>query len=219
MISLFSDTKSKNAPIKQEIIFVIGGPGSGKGTHSAILEKTKGYCHISSGDLVRNILAGKAEGSAENQKHNMIRETIKNGQLLDDQMIIDMVHEEIKKHPDAPGFLIDGCPRTMKQLGLFEKLIKPCDKALFFDVSDEEMKKRVLARGQEQKRADDNEVTMAKRLDVYKKETLPIVEYLEKYRPTAFKRINSTGTIEDVSAQVMQAMTDAPVAQKRAFAS
>ncbi len=189
----------------QEIIFVMGGPGSGKGTHCKRLEEKTAYHHISTGDLVRSIVK-EAAGQPDSNTVKMIRDTIKKGELLDDKMIIDLVAEEMKRYPHAAGFLIDGCPRTLNQLALFEKTICPCDKVMYFNTSEEVMKQRMLHRGEVEHREDDNEVTIAKRIRVYNELTIPVIQQLKATKGGAFITIDSSGSMEEVSESVEAAM-------------
>lgn len=204
--------KSTRSPlnVRQEIIFVVGGPGSGKGTHCANLVEKMGYHHISTGDLVRNIIKDDAE-QHDNPDINRIRETIKSGELLDDQMIMDILKNEIQQHPRVAGFLIDGCPRTIAQLKMFEEQIKACNKVLYFDTTEEIMKQRILKRGLIEGREDDNEETAGKRIKVYRERTLPVVEELKKQKGAVFHHIDSSGTIEEVSQLVNSIVKAKPV--------
>lgn len=200
----------KPSNIKQEIIFVIGGPGSGKGTHCARLVENKGYVHLSTGDLVRNFL-NDSNSEDENPTIKLFRDTIKSGGLLDDEMIITLLRHEMSKYPRALGFLIDGCPRTLNQVRLFEEQIKPCNKVLYFDTTEEIMKQRILKRGLTEQREDDNEVTALRRIQVYRDKTLPVVEYLRKTKGSIFKHIDSSGALEEVSRIVDETMRVNPI--------
>src|SRR3990167_2563664 len=184
----------KRGMIMREMVFVMGGPGSGKGTQCKILEKSKGYHHISTGDLVRKMLNEHKEAEIQN-----IRLATQQGTLLDDRMIILLVKDEISKHPDAPGFLIDGCPRTFEQAALFEKEIQCCDRILFFDVSEKTMRERMLHRGETESREDDHPATIEKRLKIYQEKTIHVIDSFKENRHSVFHKIDASGTVEGVA--------------------
>lgn len=199
----------QQAIARQQMIFVIGGPGSGKGTHCELLVKEEDYVHISSGDLVRAILNEPDRPTmAENVRalRAHIREVILNGGLLPGRFIVDLVLHEIQNHPHAKGFLIDGCPRTIEQANIFHAKIKPCDLILFFDTSEAVMKQRMEKRREAEHRLDDNDDTFNKRLATYREETLPMVDHLKTRYPHIFRRIDSSGSVEDVARAVTHAI-------------
>jgi adenine phosphoribosyltransferase len=194
---MFSTSQAKS---KAEVIFVIGGPGSGKGTHCAHLQNDKGYHHISTGDLVRDLLSDTSEQNAD------IRSKMQRGELLDDAMITEILAAEMQKYPDVKTFLIDGYPRTMGQLELFEKNIKPCDKVLFFDAPEEILKSRLLERADVEHRDDDNEAAITRRLKGYQEKTLPVIQELAKSKADKFIHLDTSGTFAETTAIVNQAV-------------
>jgi adenylate kinase family enzyme len=196
---------------KQQVIFIIGGPGSGKGTHCKKLVEAKRYHHISTGDLVRSMSRIDENGreSAEELAYKkFLSEKISRGEFLGDQFIIDIVKSEMLNHPQVPGFLIDGCPRTLDQAHLFAACIKSCDMVLFFDTTDEIMTRRMLGRAAVEHRSDDNIETIARRLKTYQEKTLPVVEHLKATCGETFKRIDSSGNAEDVAVLVAEAVAE-----------
>jgi adenine phosphoribosyltransferase len=184
---MFSHTQEK-----AQIIFVIGGPGSGKGTHCSQLQRDLGYHHISTGDLIRHLLADSTQQSAD---INEIRTKMSRGELLDDAMITEILANEMRQHPDAQAFLIDGYPRTLAQLQLFENTQQPCHKVLFFDAPDAVLKERLLARSTIERRADDNAEAIAHRLKVYQAQTLLVIQALAHSKTDKFIRIDTSGTL------------------------
>uniref|UniRef100_A0A8C6K3Q9 Adenylate kinase isoenzyme 1 n=1 Tax=Nothobranchius furzeri TaxID=105023 RepID=A0A8C6K3Q9_NOTFU len=157
-----------------KIIFVVGGPGSGKGTQCEKIVAKYGYTHLSSGDLLR---AEVASGS-DRGKH--LQAIMQKGELVPLDTVLDMIKEAmIAKADVSKGFLIDGYPREVKQGEEFEKKIgKPC-LLLYVDARSETMVKRLLKRGETSGRADDNEETIKKRLDLYYKATEPVIAFYE----------------------------------------
>eukprot|EP01029_Cantina_marsupialis_P030038 TRINITY_DN791_c0_g2_i2.p1 TRINITY_DN791_c0_g2~~TRINITY_DN791_c0_g2_i2.p1 ORF type:complete len:793 (+),score=349.14 TRINITY_DN791_c0_g2_i2:187-2565(+) len=154
--------------ITPEIIFVLGGPGSGKGTQCARLGAL-GYTHLSAGDLLRGEVArGSPQG-------NYINKLIAEGAIVP----VEITLELLKKAMLASGshkFLIDGFPRALDQAAAFEAQVGPCKGVLFYDVADEELTRRLLSRGKDSGRVDDNEDAIKKRLNVYHGQSMPVIE-------------------------------------------
>lgn len=190
----------------QKIVFIIGGPGSGKGTQCAMLSKKLHYHHISTGELVRAYIA-KADTEQDSSELSLaIREATRAGTLLPDNLILDMVKAEMAAHPDAHGFLIDGCPRTMEQALLFEKTIGKQDHTIYLNAPDEELVNRLMARGQIEHREDDNPETIARRLQTYHQKTLPVIEYLKSSSAQHFTEVNALDNMNDINDQIVQAI-------------
>ncbi|XP_046398827.1 adenylate kinase isoenzyme 1 [Ischnura elegans] len=163
-----SPLKNANLPM----IWVLGGPGSGKGTQCDLIVKKYGYTHLSSGDLLR---AEVASGSERGKQLNAIMEK---GELVSLDVVMDLLKEAILANlPTSKGFLIDGYPRDICQGEIFEKEIVPCTVILFFNASDETMKERLLSRGKSSGRVDDNEETIMKRLKTFHDLSAPVVEH------------------------------------------
>ena len=200
---LFSNNQL-NPLTKQKIIFVMGGPGSGKGTHCKLLEKEFNYHHISTGDLIRDII--KNGNGYDDKIRESINAIVSKGELINDQMIIDLVYAEMRRHPFAAGFLIDGCPRTVNQIELFEKSIRPCDLILNFELSSDEMIKRMLGRSSMEHRADDNEKTILHRIDVFKEQTVPAINKLHDRYTSQFIAVNTEREIDVVKKDIHNAI-------------
>lgn len=197
----------------QQVLFIIGGPGSGKGTHCAILSKEKGYCHISTGDLVRSRINAPLTGNENTEElafKKAIAEKTARGEFLDDEFIVKIVRDEMLKHPEAPGFLIDGCPRTLGQAILFEARIKKCDLVLFFNTDEETMTRRCLGRGLVGHRSDDNLDTIKRRLKTYREQTVPVIDYLRGAYGDAFRELDSSGEVAEAALRVKSALDNRP---------
>merc|ERR1712176_404519 len=137
------------------IVWVLGGPGCGKGTQCDKIVAKYGFTHLSSGDLLREEVAS---GSERGKNLTAIMES---GQLVPLATVLDLLAEAmIKKLSGSKGFLIDGYPREVAQGEEFEKAIAPCKHILYFEVSDETMTQRLLKRAETSGRADDNEETI-----------------------------------------------------------
>jgi len=162
-------------PLRQSnlpIIFVLGGPGSGKGTQCAKMVEKYGYTHLSSGDLLRDEVASGSE------RGKQLTEIMQRGELVPLDVVLDLLKEAMMaKLESSKGYLIDGYPREVAQGVQFEETIKPCALVLYFQVSDETMTTRLMGRGLTSGRADDNIETIRKRLDTFHKHSLPVVDH------------------------------------------
>lgn len=158
-----------------KVIFVVGGPGSGKGTQCERIVEKYGYTHLSSGDLLR------AEVESGSKRGKMMNDMMEKGQLVSNQTVLDMIKDAMTaKLASSTGFLIDGYPRQVDQGLEFEKQIAPCRAVLYVEASDETMKKRLLHRGQSSGRVDDNEATIKKRIDTFHEHTEPVIGHYSK---------------------------------------
>jgi len=156
----------KNTPI----IWVLGGPGSGKGTQCARLVEKYGFIHLSSGDLLRDeVASGSPLGTT-------LQEIMKKGELVPRDIVLELIKNAILKNAaTAKGFLIDGYPREVEQGIDFENKIAPSKLVLYYNCKDETMTKRLLGRGQG--RADDNEETIKKRLVTFHEHSEPVMAH------------------------------------------
>lgn len=159
-------------------IVIFGAPGSGKGTYSAALVEKFGYNHISTGDVLR------AEIKAGSELGKIAEGYIDKGQLIPDDLIIDMLAEVYDTMRQGPGVIFDGFPRTIVQAkALKEMLAERGEKisvTLNLIVSEDVLMERLLKRAQIEGRADDNEETIKKRLVVYHSQTQPLIEWYKQ---------------------------------------
>jgi len=187
-------------PLRQSnlpIIFVLGGPGSGKGTQCAKMVAKYGYTHLSSGDLLRDEVASGSE------RGNQLTEVMQRGELVPLDIVLDLIKEAMmSKLETSKGYLIDGYPREVAQGVLFEEAIKPCALVLYFQVSDETMTTRLMGRGLTSGRADDNIETIRKRLDTFHKHSLPVVDHYG----SKCKTISAETDPETVFVEVCEAL-------------
>merc|ERR1712002_876314 len=175
------------------IVWVLGGPGCGKGTQCDKIVAKYGFTHLSSGDLLREEVAS---GSERGKNLTAIMES---GQLVPLFVVLDLLSEAmIAKLGGSKGFLIDGYPREVQQGKEFEAEILPCTQILYFDVSDATMTERLLHRGKSSGRADDNEETIKKRLVTFHQHSKPVIDaYASKC-----KSIPAERAPEDIFADV-----------------
>ncbi|XP_039341955.1 adenylate kinase isoenzyme 5 [Mauremys reevesii] len=176
---------------KSNIIFVVGGPGSGKGTQCEQLAQKYGFTHLSTGDLLRRELTSSSERS------KLIKDIMECGELVPGDIVLALLKEAmIASLGDTKGFLIDGYPWDVKQGEEFECKIGEPKLVLYLDCSTETMSSRLLKRSQ---CTDDAEAVM-KRIDTYYQATKPMIAYYEK--KTQLCKINAEGTAEEVFLQV-----------------
>ena len=160
---------------KPQVIFVMGGPGAGKGTQCSRLAQELGFATFSTGDLLRGVVKEKKAEGWEQLAKDMAE-----GKLISSERVLFYLKDAILKS-DNKKILVDGYPRNQENMDVWEKVMKDVvdvKAALFFDCPAEEMKKRILGGGRG--RADDNEATIKKRIDVFEKETRPLTPIFEK---------------------------------------
>ena len=181
-------------------IVIFGAPGSGKGTQSDKIIDKYHLFHISTGDVLRdNMRRGTELGK-------VAKGYIDQGQLVPDELIIDLLAQVLDENKDktADGVIFDGYPRTIPQAEALEQLLADrgtrIDAVVGLEVPDEELIKRILLRGQLSGRADDNEETARKRLEVYYNQTSPLKAYYEEQG--TYLAINGMGTIDGIFDQI-----------------
>ena len=183
-------------------IVIFGAPGSGKGTQSDLLIKKYGLQHVSTGDILRSeIEAGSALGKTADQY-------ISKGQLVPDEIMIEMLEKVIRKNLDKKGFIFDGFPRTLAQGEALDNKLKKngldITSVLSLEVKDEELIDRLLKRGQLSGRSDDNGHTIKSRLHVYHRQTEPLKEYYAGQNKLVC--IPGEGAIEEVFDSIVEVM-------------
>nr|XP_040578682.1 adenylate kinase isoenzyme 1-like isoform X2 [Lepeophtheirus salmonis] len=153
------------------IIWILGGPGCGKGTQCDKIVKKYGYTHLSSGDLLR------AEVQSGSDRGKQLTAIMEKGDLVPLSVVLDLIAEAmIKNLQGSKGFLIDGYPREVDQGKEFEKQICCCTKIIYFEVSDTCMTGRLLNRAKSSGRADDNEECIKKRLVTFHTHSEPVLD-------------------------------------------
>lgn len=175
---------------------LLGPPGAGKGTQAAILSEKLGVPHISTGDLFRaNIGQGTPLGVEA-------KSYIDAGKLVPTDVTARMVEDRLNQDDAANGFLLDGFPRTVEQADILAELLEKkglkLDGVINFEVSEDVVVERMLARG----RADDNEETIRTRLGVYRDETFPLIQH---YGDDIIN-VKAEGTVEEINERTLKAM-------------
>lgn len=215
-------------------LILLGPPGAGKGTQAAFITQAFGIPQISTGDMLRAaVKAGTPLGASA-------KKVMDAGQLVSDDIIIALVRERLKAKDCAKGYLFDGFPRTIPQAEALKSARVPLDFVLEIDVPDEEIITRMSGRrvhpasgrsyhvkfnppkieGKDDvtgesliQRDDDREETVRKRLEVYRAQTRPLIDYYRKWAATnareaaKYRRISGLGTVEEVKARAVDALT------------
>lgn len=172
-------------------MFVLGGPGAGKGTQCANIVRDFEFVHLSAGDLLRaHMKSGSPEG-------NMVADMIKQGQIVPSEVTVNLLLDAMKAS-GKDRFLIDGFPRNKENRDAWERTAGyDCDFVLFFDCPEDVMTKRLL--GRNEGRTDDNIETIKKRFKTFRDSSMPVIEYYKKMDKV--RDVNSDQTPEEVYAQ------------------
>lgn len=164
-------------PKSVTVVYILGGPGSGKGTQSAHLVEHYGFTHLSAGDLLRE--EQDREGSEYGE---LIKSYIKEGLIVPMEVTVKLLENAMRAKLDEQGkgrFLVDGFPRKMDQAAFFEQAVCPSRCTVFLDCPEEVMRKRLLHRGLTSGRADDNEESIVKRFRTFVETSMPVVTHFE----------------------------------------
>jgi adenylate kinase len=174
---------------------IFGPPGSGKGTQSVKLAEKFNLTHLSTGDMLRSEITS---GTELGKKMSSI---MSKGELVPDEVVIELIAAKIDRTKGCAGFLFDGFPRTVAQTVALEKMLNArgmkINSMLVLDVDHDELVKRLIERAELSGRPDDKDPKIIEnRIDVYKEKTEPIIDYCRErgiYQP-----VNGMGTIEDI---------------------
>lgn len=176
-------------------IIIFGPPGAGKGTQSSRLLEKYNLKHLSTGDVFRANIKGETELGV------LAKSFIDNGELVPDEVTIGMVEDFLTQPTETSGFIFDGFPRTLKQGEaldhLLENKLDPIEMVIALEVDENELVNRLLLRGQESGRVDDqNEATIRKRFTEYHNKTEPLLNYYEAQGKLA--RVKGMGTVDEI---------------------
>ena len=184
-------------------LVLFGPPGAGKGTQSQALIDNFKLVHCSTGDMLR---AEKASGSDLGQRVAAIMAA---GQLVSDEIVIELIANRLDRNPEAPGFIFDGFPRTIPQAEALDALLAEKDQSvtglIALSVDDEEIVKRLLERGKTSGRADDsNEEVIRNRITVYNKETSPVFDFYAGKDKS--QTVEGIGSIDEIFGRLCNAI-------------
>lgn len=176
-------------------LILFGPPGSGKGTQSEKLIAKYGLKHLSTGDILRSEISNQTPLGLEAKK------IMDKGQLVPDEVVIGMISSALDAYPNAKGFLFDGFPRTPAQAEALDKLLElkktSITAMLALNVSEEELVKRLMKRGETSGRSDDtNENVIRARITEYRNKTAVVADYYDQFDKVV--AVKGEGTIDDI---------------------
>lgn len=178
-------------------ILFLGPPGAGKGTQAAMLAKALKVPHISTGEMLRNAVADGTDLGKQ------VESVMASGDLVSDDLVVAIVDERLSQDDARCGYLLDGFPRNVAQANaLNDAVIDAIGTVILLEVETDELVARLLKRSREEGRADDNEETIRRRLDVYEAETAPLVEHYG----AGVIRIDGVGDVNEVFSRVALAL-------------
>lgn len=181
-------------------LILLGPPGAGKGTQAQRLVEKHGIVQLSTGDMLR---AASAAGTPVGQRAKAIMDR---GDLVPDDVMIEIIAERLARPDTAKGFILDGFPRTVDQAAALDRLLEErgiaLDGIVEIVVDHAILRDRILGRARETggARADDTEATVTKRLDVYRAQTAPVADHYR--RRGVLKQVDGMGTVEEVAARI-----------------
>ena len=183
------------------IIILLGPPGSGKGTQANFIQNKLSIPHLSTGDILRQSVKN------ETDLGNKVKNIMAKGELVSDDLVLDVIKERVSQSDCNLGFILDGYPRNIIQAESLNIVLKDIDRnidrILFLDVDFEVLESRIESRtkeNNEEKRADDTSEVLIKRLEEYKIQTAPLGEYYSNNKK--FKKINGMKSISEVSLDI-----------------
>ncbi|MFO7659067.1 MAG: adenylate kinase [Bacteroidales bacterium] len=184
-------------------IVLFGPPGAGKGTQATKIIQKYQLAHLSTGDILRGELSAKTTLGVEAKKY------MDKGELVPDEVVIGMIESKIEQNAGVKGFIFDGFPRTTAQAEALDKMLNkrniPITIMLSLEVEKDELVKRLLGRGQESGRSDDQDVTVIEnRIKVYNSETAPVKGFYEKQ--DKLESIAGMGTIDEIFNRLCEAI-------------
>jgi adenylate kinase len=179
-------------------VLLIGPPGAGKGTQATRIAEHFDLAWIATGNLLREQVANETELG------KVAKEYMDKGDLVPDDLVIDMTRERMAQAAEAGGYVLDGYPRTLPQAEAAYRWAVargiPFDLTLYFEIEEEELFARLAGRAREEHRSDDTEETVRHRLEVFATQTRPLVDYY--HRRGILVRINAVGPIDAISEQI-----------------
>jgi adenylate kinase len=182
---------------------IFGPPGSGKGTQSVKLAEEFNLVHLSTGDMLRE------EVAAATEMGKRVEGLMKRGELVPDEVVIQMIAERLDANPSAGGFIFDGFPRTVEQAAALDEVLgeknTSISKMLMLEVEHDELVKRLLLRAETSGRPDDSKIDVIEnRIKVYREKTEPVIEYYRK--DNKYLPVNGMGDIDEIFDRLCKAV-------------
>ncbi len=186
-------------------IIFLGPNGAGKGTQAAIVAKDFGIHHISTGELLRDERKNKTERGQKAQSY------IDKGSLVPDSIVLDIVKEQLTKKEAAPGWILDGFPRNVAQVGALDKLLRDldqpsCDCVINFDVPDSVLVQRLRKRAIKENRTDDTPEVIRRRIQIFQEETAPLINLYSEW--LLLETINGFMSKEAVASAIQEVLSE-----------
>jgi adenylate kinase len=179
-------------------ILILGAPGSGKGTQGSILADRLGLPKITTGDLIRQAMKAGSPLGLEFKKY------YDEGKLVPDSIILGMIKEQLDRPEAKTGAILDGFPRTAAQAELVDRTLaasgQRLNHILLLDVTEDELVQRMRARSQVEGRPDDTPEAIATRLQVYQRDTAPLIAHYAQRG--IVHRVPGTGTVETIAGEI-----------------
>ena len=183
-------------------VVIFGAPGSGKGTQSDLIIKKYGLHHISTGDVLRE------EIESQTELGKIAEAYISKGQLVPDDFVVKMLADILDRSKNEKGYIFDGFPRTLGQGDALDKLLRERGTGVFaalnLEVEEHVLIERILKRGEQTGRIDDNIETIQSRLNVYHSQTEPLKEYYKKQGKNI--NIKGIGSVEDIFERICESL-------------
>ncbi|MCS6711223.1 adenylate kinase [Brachybacterium sp. EF45031] len=191
-----------HAPASARRLLIVGPPGAGKGTQAARISEALGIPAISTGDIFR------ANVSQETELGVLAKSYMDRGEYVPDEVTNDMVRSRLAEDDAREGFLLDGYPRTLDQVSALDGILSDAglalDAVILLEVDVEEVVGRLVARGEQSGRSDDNEETIRRRLEVYAEQTEPLIAVYDERG--LVRRIDGMRSIDEVTAEILGAL-------------
>jgi adenylate kinase len=183
------------------IVILLGPPGSGKGTQAAFIQKKLNIPHLSTGDILRKAIKDETELG------NIVKKIMANGELVSDEIVLNVIRDRVIQDDCKSGFILDGYPRNVKQAEslniVLDEINKEISKIILLDVNFDSLKSRISSRNKENSneiRADDTSEVLIKRVEEYKKQTAPLEVYYKNNKN--YNKINGMESISNVSLNI-----------------
>ena len=194
----FKSYMKEEAPVIQKSmrIIMLGGPGSGKSTYSKFLTKEFLIPHVYTGDMMRDL------SKQDTPTGRKVRSALDKGDYVDTKIVLSTLQKRLSRKDTERGYVLDGFPRSMKQVKEMEDRGIGYDHAVYLDVAEEEVIRRLMSRG----RADDKPEIIKNRIKVYKKQTQPVIDYYKDKLITI--KAKGGEQIEDIARLIIKQIKD-----------